>query len=186
MPWAWTLASETPSELTRRSRIGMVACCASARVCPFGGPLRQSSVGVVEPVADLDGQLGAALEVQPLVDVQLAAEERWRGGERLAEWLVDDEVAIDEAVAVDEEGADHHQEDDGQAETRNPEHGSSSLPGRRAKPAISIGPEAGKDAVADRRPGSVHQPREVGDVVQAHEAVSEDLARLEEVAQVRA
>ncbi len=137
-------------------------------------------------MTDLDGQLGAALEVEPLVDVQLPAQERWRGCERLAEWLVDDQVAVDEAVAVDEEGADHHQEDDGQPESRNPEHGWSSLPGRRAKPAISIRPEFVKGAVAYRGPGSVHEPREVGDVVQAHEAMGQDLARLEEVAQVRA
>ena len=55
----------------------------------------------------------------------------------------------------------------------------------RSRPSRSAR-KAAKDAVADRRPGAVHQPRQVGDVVQAHQAVGQDLARLEEVAQVRA
>ena len=72
-----------------------------------------AAFGVVETVADLDGQLGASLEIKALVDEEVAAQERRRRCQGLAERLMNDEVPVDEAVAVDEERADHHEEDDG-------------------------------------------------------------------------
>ena len=53
LPCACTDASETPSEFTRRSRMGIVACWAACRadgLLPFGGPLRQSlPTGLLNP-----------------------------------------------------------------------------------------------------------------------------------------
>ena len=142
--------------------------------------------GVVEPVADLDGELRPALQVETLVDEEIASEERRRRRQRLPERLMDDQVPVDEAVPVDEEGADHHEEDDGQTESRDPEHRSSSLPGLSAQPTVALRAERREGMLADRGSGVLHQPRQVGDVVEADEPVGEDLAGLEQMSQVRA
>ena len=60
---------------------------------------------------------------------------------------------------------------------------SRSSPG--AQPGVGVGAEAVETAADDRLAGGGHERGDVGDVVEAEQAVAEDLAGAEEVAEVR-